>query len=315
MAATTTTDVRGAGIAQETTRKGISRRQLREWLVAVAFISPWIIGFLLFTGGPIVASFVLSFFRWKIISPPIFNGIDNYVRLFTTDVLFRTSLVATAEYVLILVPLANVIALFLAILLNQKVRGQSFWRSVFYLPAVVSGVAGAVIWMWMYDRDLGVINNLLQMLGLPGANWLYDKNTALGALIARSLWTVGVPMVVYLAALQAMPQTLYEAADLDGAGEWTKFRHVTLPLLTPVIFFNFVIGFIGAIQTFAEPYVMTKGGPENSTLLLGLYLYQTAFGYLQMGYAAAIAWIMFLIIFILTLIQLRLSSFWVYYEA
>jgi multiple sugar transport system permease protein len=309
-----TTDVGGTTIPQAATRSRLSQRHLLEYLVAFAFISPWIFGFLLFSGGPIVASFVLSFFRWKIISPPVFTGLDNFVRLFTTDQLFRTSLGVTAEYVLILVPASQVIALLLAILLNQKIRGLGFWRSIFYLPAVVSGVAGAVIWMWMYNRDLGVINNLLAFIGAQGPNWLFDKNTALGALIIKSLWNVGVPMVVYLAALQAMPQTLYEAADLDGAGEWTKFIHITLPLLTPVIFFNFVIGFIGAVQTFAEPFVMTQGGPENSTQLLGLYLYNTAFGYLQMGYAAAIAWIMFLIIFVLTLIQLKLSSFWVYYE-
>ena len=296
---------------------GVSRgrKHLREYLTAYAFISPWIIGFLFFTGGPIVAAFILSFFRWKIITPPTFVGLTNFVRLFTSDELFRISLWATTKYVLLSVPATQVVALFLAILLNQKIRAIGFWRTVFYLPAVVSGVAGAIIWVWMYDRDLGIINNLLSLVGIKGAVWLYDVNTALPALVLKSLWNVGTPLVIYLAALQAMPQQLYEAAEIDGAGEWTKFKMVTLPMLSSVIFFNLVIGFIFAVQSFADPYVMTQGGPENSTLLLGLYLYQTAFGYNQMGYAAAIAWFMFLIIFILTVIQLRLSSLWVYYEA
>lgn len=310
-----TTGVRGAAVVKPAARPSFTRKRLREYLTGYAFIAPWIIGFLLFMGGPIAASFALSFFRWKIIAPPTFIGLGNFVKLFTNDELFRLSLWATAKYVLLSVPLAQVLALFLAVLLNQQVRLLGFWRTLFYVPAVVSGVAGSVIWKWMYDRDLGIINNLLQMVSIHGATWLYDKNTALPALVVKSLWNVGVPMVIYLAALQAMPQQLYEAAELDGAGEWTKFRHVTLPLLTPVIFFNLVIGFIGAVQIFAEPYVMTSGGPQNTTLLLGLYLYQTAFGFLQMGYAAAIAWFMFLIIFVLTLIQLRLSAFWVYYEA
>ena len=311
---TNTTDLRGIGAAQPAGRSSLARKHLRDYLTAYAFISPWIIGFLFFTGGPIVASFVLSFFRWKVITPPHFAGLDNFVRLFTSDALFRTSLWATTKYVLWSVPSAQVVALFLAILLNQKVRGLGLWRTIFYLPAVVSGVAGAVIWVWMYDRDLGIINNLLHLVGRPGVTWLYDVNTALPALVLKSLWNVGTPMVVYLAALQAMPQHLYEAAEIDGAGEWTKLRHITLPMLTPVIFFNLVIGFIFAVQAFADPYVMTQGGPENSTLLLGVYLYQTAFGYLQMGYAAAIAWFMFLVIFVLTVIQLRLGAFWVYYE-
>jgi multiple sugar transport system permease protein len=310
-----TMGVTGVGEAKARGRPLLARRHLREYLTAYVFIAPWIIGFLFFTGGPIIAALVLSFFRWKVITPPTFVGLDNFVRLFTADELFRTSLWATAKFVLLSVPSAQFVALLLAILLNQKIRGQGFWRTVFYLPAVVSGVAGAVIWVWMYDRDLGIVNNLLQLVGHPGVTWLYDVNAALPALVIKSLWNVGTPMVIYLAALQAMPQHLYEAAEIDGAGEWTKFQMVTLPMLTPVIFFNLVIGFIFSMQSFADPYVMTKGGPENSTLLLGVYLYQTAFGYLQMGYAAAIAWFMFLVIFVLTVIQLRLSAFWVYYEA
>jgi multiple sugar transport system permease protein len=167
----------------------------------------------------------------------------------------------------------------------------------------------------MYHNELGIVNNVLRALGGEGRNWLYDTNTVLGALIVKSLWNVGVPMVVYLAALQGLPQALYEAAEIDGADEWTKFRRITVPMLSPAIFFNVVIGIISGVQTFAEPYVMTKGGPENATLFLGLYLYQSAFSFLNMGYASAMAWTMFVIILLLTVVQFRLAGRWVYYDA
>ena len=299
------------GIARRPRR---SRRRLREALLAYSFIAPWIIGFVAFTGGPILASFVLSFFKWKVITPPRYIGLENFVEMFSEDEWFRLSIGVTLKYLLLYVPLAQLLALLLALLLNQKVRLLGIWRTVFYLPAVVSGVAGSVLWMWMYHNELGLINNLLIAVGGQGRNWLYDTNVVLGALIVKSLWNVGVPMVIYLAALQGMPQTLYEAADIDGAGERTKFRSITLPMLSPAIFFNVVIGVISGVQTFAEPYVMTKGGPENATLFLGLYLYQTAFSFLNMGYASAMAWTMFVIIFVLTLVQFKLAGRWVYYD-
>jgi multiple sugar transport system permease protein len=290
------------------------KRRLREALVAYAFIAPWIIGFVVFTGGPIIASFVLSFFEWNIISRPDFIGLENFVEMFSEDEWFRTSIGVTFRYLVIFVPLAQSLALLLAVLLNQRVRLLGFWRTVFYVPAVVSGVAGSVLWMWMYHNELGIVNNLLRLVGLEGQNWLYNTDTVLYALIVKSLWNVGVPMVVYLAALQGMPQALYEAAEIDGAGEWTKFRNITLPMLSPAIFFNVVIGVIAGIQTFAEPYVMTKGGPENATLFLGLYLYQSAFSFLNMGYASAMAWTMFVIILGLTVVQFKLAGRWVYYD-
>jgi multiple sugar transport system permease protein len=290
------------------------KRRLRDAVVAYLFIAPWIIGFIIFTGGPIIASLALSFFKWKVITPPRFIGLENFVTMFTDDEWLRLSIGVTVKYLLFYVPLAQLLALLLAVLLNQKVRLVGFWRTVFYLPAVVSGVAGSVLWMWMYHNELGIVNNLLLLVGLEGRNWLYDTQTVLGALIVKSLWNVGVPMVIYLAALQGMPQTLYEAAEIDGAGEWTKFRSITLPMLSPAIFFNLVIGIISGVQTFAEPYVMTKGGPENATLFLGLYLYQSAFSFLNMGYASAMAWMMFVVIFVLTLFQFKLAGRWVYYD-
>jgi multiple sugar transport system permease protein len=287
---------------------------VREMLAGYAFISPWVIGFIVFMGGPIIASMILSFFSWKMITPPRFIGLTNYINMFTVDAWFRTSIVVTAEYVFISVPLSLILALFLAILVNQNVRLSSFWRTAFYVPAVISGVAGAVIWRWMYHNELGMINALLSLVGIAGPRWLYDKHTALLSLIIMRLWNVGVPMVIFLAALQAMPKFLYEAAEIDGAGEVAKFLNITLPLLTPVIFFNLVIAIIGGIQTFAEPFVMTSGGPENATLFFGLYLYQNAFAFLKMGYASAMAWIMFITILVLTVLQFTIANRWVYYE-
>ena len=175
-------------------------------------------------------------------------------------------------------------------------------------------MAGSVIWVWMYHTELGIVNNSLLMLGIEGRHWLFDKEVVLGSLIVKSLWNIGIPMVIYLAALQGLPQQLFEAADIDGAGEVSKFFSITLPMLSPAVFFNVVMGIIASVQTFAEPYVMTGGGPDNATLFLGLHLYQNAFHYLKMGYASAMAWIMFLLIFGLTVIQFRLAGRWVYYE-
>lgn len=293
---------------------GQRRAKVQETITAYLFILPWIIGFLIFIGGPIIASFVLSFFKWKVIAPPEFRGLANYVAMFSGDDLFRKSLGITFRFVLYSVSLSQVLSLSLAMLLNQKVLGLGIWRTIFYLPAVVSGVAGSVLWAWLYQPEWGIINNILEIVGLEGRNWLWNKELVLGALIVKSLWNVGVPMVIYMAALQGLPQDLYEAADLDNAGEITKFWNITLPLISPVIFFNVVMGVIGQIQTFAEPYVMTNGGPDNETLFLGLHLYQNAFHFLKMGYASAMAWIMFLIIFALTMIQFGLARRWVYYE-
>jgi multiple sugar transport system permease protein len=257
----------------------------------------------------------LSLFRWKLIDTPRFVGLGNYTNMFLTDALFKRSLGITARYIVIAVPLAQVVALGIAVLLNQRIRLLGMWRTIFYVPAIVSGVAGSVIWMWMYNVELGAVNNILLQLGINGPRWLFDTRYAMTALIVRNLWNLGAPMVVYLAGLQGMPQSLYEAAEIDGAGVWTRFWRVTLPMLSPVVFFNVVMGFIGGVQIFSEPYVMTKGGPQNSTLFLGLHLYNTAFHYLEMGYASGMAWVMFVIILSLTLIQFRIAKSWVYYES
>lgn len=291
-----------------------SRRRLMRALEGYLFISPWIVGFLVFTAGPILASLVLSFFEWSLIRPPRFAGLNNYVKIFTADPLFWQSLKVTLIYVIVAIPLQLAFALFLAILLNQKVRLIPLFRTIFYLPSQVSAVAIAVIFLWIYHPELGLLNELLRHVGIKGPAWLISERWALPALIGMSLWSVGGAMIILLAGLQDVPQHLYEAASLDGAGEFAKFRFITLPMLSPVLFFNLVLGIIGGFQYFTQAYVMTRGGPLNATLFYALYLYLNAFNFLKMGYAAALAWILFVIMIAVTIWQLRLARHWVYYE-
>ncbi len=295
-------------------RPTLTRRRLKQTIEGYLFISPWLLGFILFTAGPVVASFILSFFDWSLIKSPRFVGFENYTRMFTDDPLFWKSLRVTLTYVMVGILLQILFALFLAILLNQKVRMLSLFRTIFYLPSVVSGVAISVLWLWLYQPDIGLINELLRHVGLKGPAWLVSEQWALPALIGMSLWTVGGMMIIFLAGLQDIPQELYEAAELDGAGELAEFRHITLPMLSPMIFFNLILGLIGSFQTFTQAYVMTRGGPLNATMFYALYLYLNAFTYLKMGYASALAWVMFIIIMVLTLVQLKLARHWVYYE-
>jgi len=289
-------------------------RRLGQAIEGYLFISPWIVGFLLFTAGPIAASLVLSFFQWSLIRPPRLIWFDNYVQMFSQDPLFWQSLKVTLTYVAAAVPLQLAFALFLAILLNQKVRLIPVFRTIFYMPSQVSAVAVAVIFLWIYHPELGLINDLLAKVGIKGPAWLISERWALPALIGMSLWSVGGAMIILLAGLQDIPPHLYEAAALDGAGEVAKFLHVTLPMLSPVIFFNLVLGIIGGFQYFAQAYVMTRGGPLNATLFYALYLYLNAFNFLKMGYAAALAWVLFIVIVAATILQLRLARHWVYYE-
>ncbi len=291
------------------------RRRLKQALEGYLYISPWIVGFILFTGGPVVASFVLSFFSWRMIEPPRWVGLGNYVTMLTADPLFTQSLVVTLNYVVVSVPLQIGFALLLALLVNQKVRLVGLWRTIFYMPSVASGVAVSVLWAWLLNPDFGLVNEILGFVGITGPNWLTSEQYALPALIGISLWNVGGAMVIFLAGLQGISTELLEAAELDGAEGITRFRYVTLPLLSPVTFFNVVLAVIGGVQTFTQAFVMTQGGPLNSTLLYALYLYQNAFAFLKMGYASALAWFMFLVILAITLLQFRLARTWVYYEA
>jgi len=293
----------------------VGRRKLsREAIWGYVFVGPWIIGFLVFTLGPVVASFGLSFMDYELISAPTWRGLRNYGELLTRDRLFRLSLYNTLYYTLFSVPLGITVAFLLALLLNVQLPGMNLYRTVFYLPAVTAGVAVSLLWMWLFNSRFGLINFLLRWIGLPGPGWLVDPTWAKPAFILMSVWGVGGTVVIFLAGLQGVPRSLYEAAEIDGANTLQRFRHVTIPMMTPVIFFNMLVGIIGSFQVFTAAYVMTGGGPQYSTLFYVLYLFRQGFKLLRMGYAAAMAWILFIIIVVLTLIQLRLSTKWVYYE-
>lgn len=292
----------------------MTRMARREAIEAYVCIAPWVLGFIFFVGGPIVASLGISLTDWSLLAPPAFLGGGNYAHM-ARDPLFWQSLKVTLIYALFSIPLGIALGFALALLLNQRVRFIALWRTVFYLPAVVSGVAVALLWLWVFNPELGLANRFLALFGLPGLGWLADTHWALPALIIMSLWGVGGGMVIYLAGLQGIPTDLYEAAHIDGADAWRRFRGITVPLMTPVLFFQLVIGIIGSLQVFTNAYVMTNGGPANATLFYVLYLYLTAFSNFNMGYAAALAWILFLIILALTLLIFWSSSRWVYYEA
>lgn len=291
-----------------------SRAARRETLTFYLLISPWIIGFLWFVLGPLVASLGFSFTRWDLLSRPEPIGLRNYTRLLT-DKLFWQSLSVTVRYTLMYVPAELVGGLLLALLMNQvTVRGIRAVRTIYYLPTVISGVAFVVVWMWLFQPEAGLINATLAIFGIQGPRWLADPQTALIALWLMSLWGLGRAAIIYLAGLKSIPQELYEAAAIDGAGSWQAFWSVTLPMLSPTIFFNLVLSVIATFQTFTSAFVATSGGPLDSTLFYVLYLYRRAFQDFQMGYASALAWVLFLIILALTLLIVRSSQFWVYYE-
>ena len=288
----------------------------REAIEGYLYITPWIIGFLVFTLGPMVASLYLSFTRYNILRPPIFVGLENYIFIFTRDRLFFESLWRTTYYALGTVVIGVIGSLLLALLLNQRLVGTSFWRTCFFLPSLTPIVASALLWGWIFHPDLGMLNTALARIGIQGPGWLGSVEWALPALVIIALWGSlgGGRMIIFLAGLQGVPQELYEAASIDGANVWTRFRHVTLPMITPTIFFNLVLGVIGALKVFTSAFVTTEGGPAYATWFYALHIYQQAFRNFQMGYAAALAWIFFLLILVITFVQLRLSGRWVHYE-
>jgi multiple sugar transport system permease protein len=294
------------------------RLSTREAIWAYILISPWIVGFLVFTLGPMIASLVFSFTDYSITNETTkFLGFANYIELLFKDPRFWHSLRVTITYAIFAIPMGLVLGLLLALLLNTKVPGITAWRTLFYTPSVVSGVAVAVLGSYLFNPRFGVINYILGFLGLPiqyWPGWLSDPKWALPALIIMSLWGVGGGMIIYLAGLQGIPTALYEAAEIDGATPIQRFFAITLPLITPVLLYNLIIGIIATFQIFAGPYVMTQGGPAEATLFYNLYLYNNAFRYQRLGYASALAWVLFLIVLVLTLIVFRSSAAWVYYE-
>lgn len=285
----------------------------REALAFYLLIAPWLIGFIVFLAYPMVRSLYLSFTTYNLFSPPVWVGLQNYQSI-ASDEKFWQSLKVTVLYALGSVPGGTLIALGIALVLAQKLRGINFWRTIFFMPSVLSSVAVAILWLFIFRPEGGLLNVALGWFGVEGPNWLNSETWALPALIIMSWWTVGGQMVIYLAGLKGIPETLYEAAEIDGAGSWQKFRFVTVPMLSPTIFFNVVLATIGAFQVFDAGWVMTRGGPNNATLFYMINLYERAFNLVQMGYASALAWILFIIIMAITLLVIRSSAAWVYYE-
>jgi ABC-type sugar transport system permease subunit len=290
----------------------LSMRQ-RRTLVGYLFISPVILGYLIWVAGPMLMAIWLSLTEWDMLRPATFVGLSNYQQMLHDD-LFWKSLTVTFYFTLVSVPLSLAISFAVAMLVNVNVRGISLFRMLFYLPSIVPLVVSAVLWLWIFNSELGLLNALLHWLGLPKVLWLQDSRWAMPALIIMSLWTIGGSMVIFLAGLQGIPQHLYEAAEIDGANYWQRLWNVTIPMMSPVIFFNLVIGLIAALQTFVPGYLMTQGGPENSTLFYGLYIFRSAFRDFKMGYAAALSWVLFAIVLLLSVFVFRYIGKLVYYE-
>lgn len=303
------------GNVETMTTKAKSRIARKEAIEGFVCIAPWIFGFVVFTVGPVIFSFIMSLSKWDMITPPKFVGFSNYAAILVDDFRFRQSLKVTAIYAGTAVPLGLVFSLALAMLLNLNVKGMRAFRSIFYIPAILPGVAVAMVWLMVFRYQGGIFNSLLGLLHIAPVKWLTSTEMALPSFVIMSLWGVGGGMIIYLAGLQSVPTQLYEAAEIDGAGSWAKFRTVTLPMISPTIFFNLIMGIIGSFQVFTSSFIMTQGGPAYATLFYVLYLYQKAFKYLQMGYACALAWILFGVILLLTLIVFKSSAGWVYYEA
>lgn len=294
-------------------RRGPNHRQ-REAIAGYLFILPWIVGFLALTLGPIIASLYFSFTNYQLVKPPVWTGLANYERLIN-DTLFWKSMRVTATYVAVSVPVGLVLSFGVALLMNQRVKGIGFWRTVFYLPNLIPLVASTMLWLWIFNPEYGLLNGALERIGINGPLWLQSQQWALPSLIIMNLWTVGGSTLIYLAGLQGIPSDLYEAVEVDGGGAWAKLWAVTVPQMTPVIFYNLILGLIAGFQVFAQPLIMTGGGPRYSTMFVVLYLYQNAFSNFRMGYASAIAWALFLVILVLTVLLFWLSNRWVYYEA
>lgn len=295
------------------TRKSVKRLTYNDSFWAFLFLSPNLIGFLAFIFLPVLASLGLSFVQWDLLSEIKWIGLGNYKEL-SSDPIFWKVMWNTVYYTLGTVPTGIIISLALAIALNQKLKGVKLFRAVYFLPVISSTVAVGMIWQWLYNPEFGLVNYLLSLIGIPGPSWLTSTSWAMPAVILTSIWKgLGFNMLLFLAGLQGIPESYYEAAEIDGAGWWAKFRNVTLPLLSPTTFFVVVMSIINSFQVFDQIFVMTQGGPARCTSVLVHYLYQNAFEYFKMGYASAIAYVLFFIVFVLTMIQLRYSKSWVVY--
>lgn len=293
--------------------KVLAKVNKRAW--PYLFILPWIIGFLVFTLGPLVLSFVMSFFDWSITGTPKFRGLGNYIEMFTTDDQALKSLSISLKYAAIFVPLNMIIALVLAMLISQPVKGAKFFRTIFYIPAVISGVAVSIIFGWLLNGNYGVINYLLSLLGIDGPQWLVDPKWAIIAVIFASAFGVGSMMLIFYTDIKNIPIDLYEAAAIDGAGPVRQFFNITLPMITPTILFNLITSIISSFQQVTLVMLLTNGGPMKSTYFYGLMTYNNAFKFHKLGYASANAWVMFIIILLLSALVFKSSDTWVFYES
>jgi multiple sugar transport system permease protein len=289
------------------------REALEGWIC----ISPYIIGFLIFFAGPLVSSMYFSFTNYDVLRPPRWVGLENYARILFEDDKARLAFSNSVIYAAMYVPLSLLVALILALLLNTTAKGMSFFRTAFYLPSITPQVAMGIMWMWILNPRVGIINRMLRAIGLPGPGWITDPKWVKPGLVLMGFWSVGGTMVIYLAGLKQIPRQLYEAARIDGASGWQQFIHVTLPQLSGVIFFTLVMGIISALQVFTEAYVMfdPEGGKQvgNAALFYNMYLFNQGFRYFRMGYASAMAWLLFVVVLILTIIQMKTSKYWVHY--
>jgi multiple sugar transport system permease protein len=304
-------------------RTPLTDRRFRQERLGLLFASPWILGLLVFNVYPIFASLFYSFTSYNLLSPPSFVGLDNYRDLFVHDPLFLTSLTNTFSFAVACIVCGTVVDVGIALLLAVHARGISTYRTIFFLPSIVPAVAASLVWLWVLNPQYGFVNSLLGLFNIAGPAWFLDPAWSKPALVMLAVWGSGQAIISYLAAIQDVPSSLYEAASIDGAGVWSRVRHVTLPMITPAFLFNVVMGVIGGFQYFTQAYIVGTGiggiqspnigGPQDSTLFAVLYLYRNAFGYLRMGYASAIAWVLTLIILAITLAVLRSSGRWVYY--
>ncbi|KLU39600.1 MAG: hypothetical protein AA931_06145 [Peptococcaceae bacterium 1109] len=288
----------------------------RQALQGYLFISPWLIGFLVFTLGPLLYSLYVSFSEYSLFGSPYWTGLDNYQRALFEEPLFWKSLKNTLYFVALNVPLSIIGSLLLAMLLNQNIRGKTVYRTMFYIPSITPVVATTLIWVWILRSDFGLLNMMLEKIGLPAVPWLSSTRWAIPSLVLISLWEIGGQrMLIFLAGLQGINQELYEAADIDGGSVLQKFFHITLPMLSPTLLFNLIISIISSFNVFTTAFIATKGGPANATLFYVLYLFKNAFEWFQMGYASALAWLLFIVVFAVTVLQFVLSKRWVYYES
>ncbi len=278
------------------------------------FIMPLSLGLAIWVAFPLGISLVASTWQWNMISPPRFVGLGNFITMFTTDPLFPQAVSVTLKYTLLTVPLQLVVAFGLALLLTSKIKGIGIYRTVFYIPSLIPVVVTSAMWLWLFDQNFGLFNIILEQLGLPAQGWISSSEQVIPSLVFMNLWTVGNVVVIFLAGLQGIPRQLREAVSIDGGNAWDEFRHVIVPFMSPVIFYNLVIGLINSLQTFTQPYIMTHGGPSNASLTYLLDIYQQAFQFGKMGYACAMAWVFIVVTVLLSAVLFKSSGRWVYYE-